>query len=563
MTAQFIYTCFIKANILLRVLWGQQMNWFSNMSIFKKVGLIFVLSVIIFAVNLTISIISINKNNDAMTFMQDKVSQRVELANQNVIYVQRLDELYTQAVSFSDEDLIDNANKTYQSLQKNINSLISLDSEQSSNLSLLNKELNQYNEVTFDLAKGMVDNTIDMSKVGQIIATKTQVYDKLMVGIQQYKADKVTEFNYTIQESVSHSETGLMLTLSIGLSLLLLMAIATISIAKSLSSSAGNLANSLGELADGKGDLRHQLDVTGRDELGQVSTNFNRFLRLLADAIQQVVSVTAPLLQSAESLKERMGIATQATEKQSLDAKTVQHSMEEMGLSVNEISQSAQQAAEAADSAEREATNGLAVVASTINISQELNAEIEIASESINELAKDTESVNSILNVITSIAEQTNLLALNAAIEAARAGEQGRGFAVVADEVRALASKTADATKEIREVLSRLKGAAESSVTTMDVAIGKASDNEKHARETGDVLKSIQEQIVNINTMNTHIAAATEQQSAVAAQVSHNVVEMNASFVQTLEILAEVQDVSDGLLDFSDELNNATSQFKL
>lgn len=498
-----------------------------------------------------------------MTFMQDKVSQRVELANQNVIYVQRLDELYTQAVSFADEDLIENANKTFESLKKNLNSLSGIDSEQSANLSTLNRELSEYNDITYDLAKGMIDNSLDMSKIGEIITSKTQVYDKLMIGVQRYQTDKVAEFNNTIQESVSRAESSLVLTLSIGLVLLLLMAIATISIAKSLSGSAGHLANSLGELADGKGDLRHQLDVTGRDELGQVSTNFNRFLRLLADAIQQVVSVTAPLLQSAESLKERMGIATQATEKQSLDAKAVQHSMEEMGLSVNEISQSAQQAAEAADSAEQEATNGLAVVASTINISQELNAEIEVASESINELAKDTESVNSILNVITSIAEQTNLLALNAAIEAARAGEQGRGFAVVADEVRALASKTADATKEIREVLSRLKVAAESSVSTMDVAIGKASDNEKHARETGDVLKSIQEQIVNINTMNTHIAAATEQQSAVAAQVSNNVVEMNASFVQTLDILAEVQDVSDGLLDFSDELQNATSQFKL
>ncbi|MCC4831633.1 methyl-accepting chemotaxis protein [Shewanella sp. 10N.7] len=539
------------------------MNWFSNMSIFKKIGLIFVLSVIIFAVNLTISIVAINKNNDTMTFMQDKVSQRVELANQNVIYVQRLDELYTQAVSFADEDLIDNANKTFESLKKNINSLTGLDNEQASRLSTLNRELSQYNDITYDLAKGMIDNTLDMSKVGEIIANKTQVYDKLINGVQQYKTDKVSEFNNTIQESVSRSESSLALTLSIGLVLLLIMAIATISIAKSLSGSAGNLANSLGELADGKGDLRHQLDVTGRDELGQVSSNFNRFLRLLADAIQQVVSVTAPLLQSAESLKERMGTATQATEKQSLDAKAVQHSMEEMGISVNEISQSAQQAAEAADSAEQEATNGLAVVASTINISQELNAEIEVASDSINELAKDTESVNSILNVITSIAEQTNLLALNAAIEAARAGEQGRGFAVVADEVRALASKTADATKEIREVLSRLKVAAESSVSTMDVAIGKASDNEKHARETGDVLKSIQEQIVSINTMNTHIAAATEQQSAVAAQVSNNVVEMNASFVQTLDILAEVQDVSEGLLGFSDELQSATSQFKL
>jgi methyl-accepting chemotaxis protein len=237
--------------------------------------------------------------------------------------------------------------------------------------------------------------------------------------------------------------------------------------------------------------------------------------------------------------------------------------MEEMRHSVNDISHSAQQAAEAAQVAEREATEGLAVVQRTVRISQELNSGIELASNSIHELAKDTESVGSILNVITSIADQTNLLALNAAIEAARAGEHGRGFAVVADEVRALASKTADATKEIRGVLEKLKIAAESSVSTMDVAITKSSENERYAKDTGEVLSSIQSKIVSINSMNTHIASATEQQSLVAAHVANNVIEMNASFEQTLGILAEVQGISEGLDGFANELNHATSQFKL
>jgi methyl-accepting chemotaxis protein len=545
------------------IAWGRKMNFLNHISIFKKVGLIFVLSVIIFSVNLAISIISINKNNDAMSYMQTTISQRVELANQNVILVQRLDELYTQAVSFADEDLLQNASKTFKSLKDNLAKLNGIDNQKSQSLSQLSQQLEQYNVMTLNLAQSMMDGTADMSKIGGISQIKSKLYDSLLKGIQEYKKDKVDEFSFTIKEAGDSSMRSLYLSIYIGLALLVIMVIATMSIAKSISGSAKNVASSLGDLADGKGNLRHQLDVQGSDELGQVSANFNRFLRLLAESIAGVVRVTAPLFDSANTLKERMSVATRATEQQSRDAKAVQMSMEQMRHSVIEISHSAQQAAQAAHVAEQEATSGLAVVQRTINISHDLNSGIELASQSINELAKDTVSVGSILNVITSIAEQTNLLALNAAIEAARAGEQGRGFAVVADEVRALASKTADATKEIREVLARLKTAAESSVNTMDGAISKASDNEKYAQDTGNVLKSIQEKIVSINRMNTHIASATEQQSQVATEVGNNVVEMNASFEQTLTILSEVQGVSQGLLGLADELKQSTSQFKL
>ncbi|NCO71625.1 MULTISPECIES: methyl-accepting chemotaxis protein [Shewanella] len=539
------------------------MNWFSNMSIFKKVGLIFVLSVIIFAVNLGISTVAINKNRDTLSFMETKVAQRVELANQNVIFVQRLDELYTQSVSFADEDLLGNAMKTFSSLKDNLTNLSTIDQPESALLSQLSNSLDEYNTMTLSLARGMLDGNIDMADVGQISQKKAKIFESLTNGITAYKADKVAEFSSTIKEAGDRSEQSLYLSLGIGVALLVFMALSTISIARAISGAAGDVANSLGELADGKGNLRHQLTVVGTDELGQVSSNFNRFLRLLAESIQSVVSVTKPLLDSASSLKERMAVATKATKQQSHDAKTVHMSMEEMRHSVNDISHSAQQAAEAAQVAEREATEGLAVVQRTVRISQELNSGIELASNSINELAKDTESVGSILNVITSIAEQTNLLALNAAIEAARAGEHGRGFAVVADEVRALASKTADATKEIRGVLEKLKVAAESSVSTMDVAIAKSSENERYAKDTGAALSSIQSKIVSINSMNTHIAAATEQQSLVAAHVANNVVEMNASFDQTLGILAQVQGISEGLDGFANELSHATSQFKL
>ncbi|WP_372871413.1 methyl-accepting chemotaxis protein [Shewanella sp.] len=539
------------------------MSWFNNLSIFKKVGVIFVLSVAIFMVNLGISIVSISKNRATLDFMEDKIYQRVELANQNVMLVQRLEEIYTQAVSFADEDLLEQAATLHENLATNLKLLQESDKAEAEQLKEMLSDLSRYNGMTFDLAKSMLDGTADMANIGAISQKKTAAYEAVLGKIQAYKQAKVAEFKNTIKEAGDRSENSLWMTMVVGVALLLLMAIVTISIARAISHSAKDVARSLGELADGKGDLTHQLPVGNKDELGQVSNNFNRFLGLLAESIQRVVNVTAPLLDSAHALKDKMDVATGATERQSRDAQAVQAAMEEMRHSVTDISHNADQAAEAAQIAEREAMEGMSVVQRTMDISQELNSEIEVASNAINELAKDTESVGSILNVITSIAEQTNLLALNAAIEAARAGEQGRGFAVVADEVRALASKTADATKEIREVLSRLKGAAESSVNTMTVAMSKSSENEEHAQKTGQALKTIQEQIVSINAMNTHIAKATDEQSQVASQVVDSVVDMNASFEQTLIILNQVHEVSSNLSDFAEELQSATSQFKL
>ncbi|MCU8103297.1 methyl-accepting chemotaxis protein [Shewanella sp. SM101] len=539
------------------------MNFFNDISIFKKVIAIFILAVIIFALNLSISVISINKNRTTLNYMEQQVYQRVELANQNVFFIQRLDELYTQSVSFADEDLLTNAGTMYESLRKNLQQLDNVDPSQANKLSNLSAKLTRYNDMTIKLAKGMLAGTIDMANIGQISQEKSQAYEAVLNEIQDYKQSKVLEFKQSIKEASDRSAQSLWLTLSIGIALLIVMLIVTIAIARAISSSARNVAQSLSELADGKGDLSHQLKVSGSDELGQVSSNFNRFLRLLGDSIRRVVNVTDPLLDSSRSLKQRMEDATHATQRQSHDASAVQVSMEDMRHSVIEISQNARQAASAAQVAEKEAMQGMTVVQRTIDISQQLNTGIQAASNSINELARDTENVTSILNVITSIAEQTNLLALNAAIEAARAGEQGRGFAVVADEVRALASKTADATTEIRHVLQNLKTAAISSVNTMNVAMSKSSENETNAQNTGSALKSIQQQIVSINSMNTHIASATEEQASVASQVVDNVVNMNASFEQTLQILSQVRNVSEGLVDFADELKNATSQFKL
>ncbi|MGB0988607.1 MAG: methyl-accepting chemotaxis protein, partial [Pseudoalteromonas spongiae] len=306
-----------------------------------------------------------------------------------------------------------------------------------------------------------------------------------------------------------------------------------------------------------------KLEVRGEDEIGQVSQNFNGFISLLKDSVENVVSVVSPLMENSTRLVQGMERAENATNQQSHDAEIVRQSMEEMKLSVGDISNSAASAAEAARSAEKEVEVSAQQIESSVTESNALRDEIEAASGTIDQLANDTQNVGQILNVITSIAEQTNLLALNAAIEAARAGEQGRGFAVVADEVRELASRTAKSTNEIRDLLNVLTVAANDSVTAMNSAMEKAKQNSDNAAKTGDSIRKIAEQILAINGMNAQIATATEEQTSVASIVVDNVSNMHSSFESTLNSLEQVRSVATNLHDLSDKLLDATSRFNL
>lgn len=275
------------------------------------------------------------------------------------------------------------------------------------------------------------------------------------------------------------------------------------------------------------------------------------------------MNVVEPLMENSTRLVQGMEKAESATNQQTSDAEIVRQSMEEMRQSVGDISHSASQASDAAQLAEQEVAQSKDQIRVSVSESQTLSEEINRAAGTINKLADDTQNVTQILNVITSIAEQTNLLALNAAIEAARAGEQGRGFAVVADEVRELASRTAKSTNEIRELLTVLTEAANDAVKAMTSARDMASNNAQAAEQTGQSIEQISEQILSINTMNGQIAAATEEQTSVATMVVDNVTSMHRSFEDTMQALSEVRDVAKNLHYLSDNLLDATAKFKV
>ena len=403
----------------------------------------------------------------------------------------------------------------------------------------------------------------DFGALQSKIKAKAELFEATNKALTHYQEIISNEFKVTIQKAVASGEDALYTSSAISAVFFVVLALFITYIASAISSTANQLSGSLKELSEGEGELSERIPVNGSDELGSTASNFNNFMDKLSGIVRSVMNVSSPLLETANDLDSNTQQVRNVTDQLGVKAREAKQAMDEITQSISEISTSASDASVAMQDTEDRTNKGLEIVTTTISNSKDLNTQIINAAELVERLAKDTENVASILDVISTIAEQTNLLALNAAIEAARAGEQGRGFAVVADEVRALASKTGDATTEIRNVLNRLEEAAVSTVSAMQSAKGQSEMSENCAIETGDYLEQIKNQVEQVNGMNMTIAAATEEQTMVVASVSEIITAMVESVESTEVSFGELAVLANKLLSASDSLKESTSQSKL
>ncbi|CAH9062043.1 hypothetical protein PSECIP111951_02612 [Pseudoalteromonas holothuriae] len=534
---------------------------FKNMSISKKIHAITIVAVAAFIVLVMINYKSLLENQRSLDELENQTYKLLILTSENVTAMKTLDETYTQSVTFGDAELISKASSIQKKLVENLKQVPTLNSNFPTATTV--RDLQAYGKIAKQIASSMIDGTADFAKLPQIAKQKSDLFEEVLDTLNDDKKRANERFSELINNTKSNADDALTMMFIVAVISLALVILLAVMIARGISSSAGEAASNLYLLAEGKGSLSSQLTVSSNDEIGQVSKNFNAFVNLLRGTVEDVIAVVEPLMENSTRLVQGMESAERATQQQSSDAEVVRNSMEEMKQSVGDISQSAASAFQAAELAENAVDESLKQINVSVAQSQDLSEEINKAAVTINKLADDTQNVTQILNVITSIAEQTNLLALNAAIEAARAGEQGRGFAVVADEVRELASRTAKSTNEIRELINILTVAASDSVNAMNTARDMATNNAEAAEATGNSIQLISEQILAINGMNSQIATATEEQTSVAAMVVDNVSNMHSSFEQTMKSLEQVGDVAQNLHKLSDNLLDSTSKFKL
>ncbi|MHC6529380.1 methyl-accepting chemotaxis protein [Vibrio proteolyticus] len=334
-------------------------------------------------------------------------------------------------------------------------------------------------------------------------------------------------------------------------------------LANSIANPIRAIAQRFTDLGKGDGDLSQRIEVKGSDEIAQLSSGFNGFIEKIHESMKEVASTSHSLQEAAESVSDKASTTHDNSQVQRDQTLQVVAAINEMGATISEIATNAATAAETANEATDNTQQGQSVVTQAKDAISRLAADIENTGQVVEQLASTTQDIGSILDVIRDISEQTNLLALNAAIEAARAGEQGRGFAVVADEVRNLASRTADSTEEIQRMINQLQNDAHNAVSAMEAGKAVTFEGVSASDEAVQVLLNISERIHDISDRNTQVATATEEQSTVVHTINMNIEEINGINEATTSTAEELAQASLELRELSGRLDRMVGSFKL
>ncbi|WP_019615735.1 methyl-accepting chemotaxis protein [Psychromonas ossibalaenae] len=516
----------------------------------------------------------------SVTGVQNSQKSESEIVNAN----KNLSEISSQMLQLVDN--INNTNMNIKVLERKIKQV-------SATLNELSEEVSEAaEEIPEGLAKDTIEDVTDavgdieeimrreallsVSKVVTKMGDFTSSINRQVKGINQLSADleninklsagvlvantNIQSTSSDFEEQISLSKNAVVIVLVLAIIICIVGALILI---HTITTPLKHLSVALQDIAQGEGNLTQRLNLTSKDEIGLLADSFDLFIEKIHHIVIKTKQVASNLQDAAADVDKLSTRSSRSIDSEKSQLQQLVTSMTQMSENSRNVAQNIEQASKAARQANVDAESGSNVVQQTIEVIEELNENVEQVNQAMSRLASDSQDIGTVLEVIESIAEQTNLLALNAAIEAARAGEQGRGFAVVADEVRTLAARTQQSTLESKSKIEELQNATTTAVDAMTLSKNKTLQGVEQASQAGQSISTMRGSIQIISDMNNQVASAAELQTAVADEIDQSLNSISSSVENTTEIAGDFLKSANQLVAMSEELQELIGQFKV
>lgn len=539
------------------------MAFFAKLPIDKKIYIIPFLAVVSFGLYLLFTANIASENARYLNNASQVQFPVLRIADKSSFTLNRIKDQLQTGVTTGDMEPLNAAKSSYESIKAELESAETIAPELKTQILELENLFSDYFEFASQFSESFIDDNVDYDRLSEQSQKMNGLFDKASKGIEVFQAERLKEFTDNLNQTNTAATQLVKMGLLMGAVTIAVLLIVAVPVVSSIKRNLNRVVNSLKEISQENGDLTVRLKTNSQDEIGELVFWFNEFMDKLQDVISHVVKTSSPIGELAEQLNTVADHANSSMDMQQSNTNRAKQSVDEMSHNVADIADNANLASDAANNAAIAGEEGRKIVAQTVTQIQSLAHNVNDIQEVIHQLEDDSGQVGSVLDVIRAIAEQTNLLALNAAIEAARAGEQGRGFAVVADEVRTLASRTQESTAEIQQTIEKLQVAAKSAVQVMEESAKHASISVETANKAGESLDTIHHSILNIKSMNEKIAHATSAQSRLSADIVQIISGIHNQTEETSGRASSLNQVSQDLVSFARSMSKITQQFRV
>ncbi|MFG0382260.1 methyl-accepting chemotaxis protein [Pseudomonas sp. zbq_18] len=537
-----------------------------NLSLTLKLSLLPAVALLGLLLFVVYTSLQLSANDTRLVALETNSFPTLEKADAVNFQFSRLPGLLNSAVAAGELETLDEARKVLgeiAGLQQQLQPLVRTNQERADELEGWRQSIGRYADNALSASEQLIKGSAGFDDLRPSLDRMASDLSSAQQLGATFRAHAYEDFQTTLAEArtgnAATTRTGYVLSAL----LVILVGLGAWMIIRGIMANVHGVIDSLQAIARGDGDLTRRVNVDSRDEIGEMIQLFNSFLDKLQGTIRQTIDAASPLGGMSKELYRLTQDATQNARSQQGHTDSISRDIQTMTSSIQEVAQRSQQASEGAGDASRQADTARASIGSLSSSISDLGSSVMGAVQAMEQLEEETQQVGSVLTVIRSIAEQTNLLALNAAIEAARAGEQGRGFAVVADEVRNLAQKTAASTAEIQQIIQRLQNSANGVLNVMTANGDKAQHSIERSVEATRMLESIAVAVGQIDELNASIAQLTQEQIGLSSSIQQETQVLQQDAQATAHGADATARLGEQLVSTGDHLRAATAQFRV